>query len=56
LNLEVIPTHTYAIQASSDLMNWTVIATRNATNYWLNVTDSAAAISHRFYRAVQTAP
>jgi uncharacterized delta-60 repeat protein len=56
LNLDVVPNRTYSIQASSDLINWTAIATLNATNYLLNVTDSAAGISRRFYRAVQTAP
>jgi hypothetical protein len=56
LDLNVVPSRTYAIQASTDLTNWTAIATRNATNYLLNVTDSAAGIARRFYRAVQTAP
>ena len=56
LLLDVVPSRTYAIQTSADLINWTAIATRNATNYLLNVTDSAAGVPYRFYRAVQTAP
>jgi hypothetical protein len=56
LNLDVIPNRTYAIESSTDLVNWTAITTRKATNYLFDVTDSAAAISRRFYRALQTAP
>jgi hypothetical protein len=56
LNLSVVPNRTYAIQASTDLIHWTAIATRTATNYLLDVTDSDAGISRRFYRVDQTAP
>jgi hypothetical protein len=56
LHLNVVPGLTYAIQASPDLVRWTTLATRKATTYVLDMTDSAADISHRFYRALQTPP
>ena len=56
LNLDVVPSRTYAIQTSPDLIHWTAITRSKATNYCLNVSDSVEPISHRFYRAVQTAP
>jgi hypothetical protein len=44
---------TYTIQASSDLVNWTPLATFVATNAAMPVVDPAATnLNHRFYRAV----
>jgi uncharacterized delta-60 repeat protein len=54
LTLDVVPYRNYSIETSTDLTNWTVIATSTAGDYLLNVTDSAATVSHRFYRAFQT--
>src|SRR5206468_7177676 len=41
LQLDVVPNRTYALQSSTDLIKWTAITTRNATNYLLDVTDPA---------------
>jgi hypothetical protein len=56
LNLDVIPGRIYALEASTDLIHWTAITTSKATNYLLNLSNSAALVPHRFYRAAQTAP
>lgn len=56
LQLDVVPNRAYTIQASTDLIKWTPIAAHNATNYFFSLTNSAAGVSQRFYRAIQSPP
>lgn len=56
LHLNVVPGHKYAIQTSVDLAHWDSLATRNATGYLLELTDSAPDGPVRFYRAVEGLP
>lgn len=57
LQMNVVPSRTYAIEASADLIQWTTIATQTPSNYLSIATDYPAANPpHRFYRVVQTVP
>jgi len=51
------PGHPYALEASSDLANWTVLRTNVAVGTTLSFTDTnAASFNQRFYRVRQVVP
>lgn len=50
--LDAVPGQTYAIEASSDLRNWSVFSTNTATNAGLEIADPLAPqTKKRFFRA-----
>jgi parallel beta-helix repeat protein len=54
LQLQTVPTRTYRIDASSNLVDWTGWATTNATDHITDFLDTnAPAFRQRFYRAVE---
>jgi hypothetical protein len=47
------PSDPYAVEASTNLVNWTILATNNAP--FIFIDTNASQFSHRFYRAVPAA-
>jgi len=57
LAIEVIPGRRYTLQASTDLMNWTILNTVTATDYFQILYDyPAGSYPRRFYRLQRLAP
>jgi len=55
--ISAIPGHPYALEASSDLANWTILRTNVAGGTTLSFTDTnAASFNKRFYRVRQVVP
>ena len=55
MQIPVVPGHSYAVQATTDLQNWLSIWTSDVTvsNVWMQFTDpDAASYASRFYRLV----
>lgn len=52
LKLQCVPDWHYAIQVSSDLLNWTNLATLIPTNATVSILDTNQTASRRFYRAI----
>ncbi len=56
LHLDSRPGKNYALEISTNLVNWLPIQTNTAADCALEFMDAASPPGHRFYRAVQLAP
>ena len=56
LRLASRPGKTYALEASTNLVNWRALQTNTAADCALEFLDAGSPSAHRFYRAVQLSP
>ena len=56
LRLASRPGKTYALEASTNLVNWRALQTNTAADCALEFFDAGSPSAHRFYRAVQLSP